>query len=183
MNKRTSDLNKGGLKTNLRLGFTLIELLVVVLIIGILSAVALPQYRAAVLKSRSAGLVSLMRMLKDAQEVYYLANGQYAANLDELDIALPEGASFSSDGGFVSILDYPNGYRFSVNIGDDAHVRGTETRSGLLFAVRFDHVSGGYKPGEWHCGVGENADDVTLAQVCKSMGGTPLSATVYRLPW
>ena len=163
-------------------GFTLIELLVVVLIIGILSAVALPQYRAAVLKSRAAGLVSLMHTVKDAQEVYYLANGRYAANLDELEMALPQGASFSSSGGFVSILDYPNGYRFSVAVGDDAHVRGTERKSGLLFAVRFDHAAGGYKPGEWHCGTGGSADG-SLERVCTSMGGTPIGDGVYRLPW
>ena len=67
-------------------GFTLIELLVVVLIIGILSAVALPQYTKAVWKSRAAQLQVMVKSLADAQKVFILANGTYANNFSSLDI-------------------------------------------------------------------------------------------------
>ena len=78
---------------------TLIELLVVVLIIGILAAVALPQYQIAVTKARMARLMPLLKNLRDAQETYYLANGRYALTFDELNIDIPTPKSITAASG------------------------------------------------------------------------------------
>ena len=72
-------------------GFTLIKLLVVVLIIGILAAVALPQYQRAVLKSRATEAILTLQKIYQAQNAYYLANGQYTTDLNQLDIEIKNG--------------------------------------------------------------------------------------------
>lgn len=69
--------------------FTLIELLVVVLIIGILAAVALPQYNKAVEKSRAAQALTLLKSTYNAALAYDLANGSHATSVDELSIDIP----------------------------------------------------------------------------------------------
>ncbi len=88
----TPDSNLRGWKQ----AFTLIELLVVVLIIGILSAVALPQYQKAVAKVRVARLLPIMKSVEDAQEVYKMTNGEYATDFGVLDIEMPGGAKDTS---------------------------------------------------------------------------------------
>ena len=79
------------------LGFTLIELLVVVLIIGILAAVAVPQYQVAVAKSRSLQAMTLMDKLWEAQQVYFMEHGVYADKLSDLVLEVPNGYTSLSD--------------------------------------------------------------------------------------
>lgn len=60
--------------------FTLIELLVVVLIIGILSAIALPQYTKAVEKARVAEVLSNVKAIENSIDIYLMENGGYPSS-------------------------------------------------------------------------------------------------------
>ena len=77
-------------------GFTLIELLVVVLIIGILSAVALPQYTKAVEKARATEALSITSNIVNAVETTILSSGVYDSDV----YADPENWDISLSGGY-----------------------------------------------------------------------------------
>jgi len=74
-------------------GFTLIELLVVVLIIGILAAIALPQYKVAVGKVKLATVKNATESILQAEQRYYLVHNEYTTDLSALDIELPNNAN------------------------------------------------------------------------------------------
>jgi prepilin-type N-terminal cleavage/methylation domain-containing protein len=107
-----------------RKAFTLIELLVVVLIIGILAAIALPQYRKSVVKSKLADLIITARAIKNAQDIYFLTYGNYAKDFGKLDFGFKcdsitnvvEGA-YCNTGKGRSIKLF-NGVGFFVREGD-----------------------------------------------------------------
>ncbi len=78
-------------------GFTLIELLVVVLIIGILSAVALPQYTAAVEKSRASEALINLKHALDARMLEKMNADESTGNAQ--DIMELSGGFWSTTGG------------------------------------------------------------------------------------
>ena len=75
-----------------RNGFTLIELLVVVLIIGILAAVAMPQYQKAVERTRMTEAITLLDTISKAQQRSLMEVGAFVNDFSALDVA-PRGAS------------------------------------------------------------------------------------------
>ena len=90
-------------------GFTLIEMLIVVLIIGILAAIVLPQYRLAVIKSKYSTIKTMTQELVSAGERYYLATGNRPSKFSDLDI------SFNNVTGIdTSAITFPNGNTCSM---------------------------------------------------------------------
>ena len=65
-------------------GFTLIELVTVIALVAILAAIALPNYRVAIMQSKEAVLKENLFRLRDLIDQYYLDKGQYPSTLETL---------------------------------------------------------------------------------------------------
>lgn len=157
--------------------FTLIELLVVVLIIGILSAIALPQYQRTIDKSRTATMLPLMKRWLDAMTLYKLENGsycldnnQYCPSGDELGVAWPSDWDCSSPDSVECNND--KWYCFS-NEEQTGHVYCSSLwKRNDNFTIFMTQVDDPYYPaGKRFCLGSEKG--------CKFLGGTLIEGTYY----
>jgi type IV pilus assembly protein PilE len=146
-------------------GFTLIELLVVVLIIGILAAVALPQYTKAAERGKASEALIMGKAIRDSLDRYALANGAWpdTFNPDDLDISVPPNASFT--GGVMKLNRFSYSYSGLGTGKNVLYVPSTKPLSdGSVIWFDIYAVS---NSGKIHC----NAVSGTRAeQICKTYG-------------
>ena len=150
-------------------GFTLIELLVVVLIIGILAAVAVPQYQKAVLKSRTTEALAMLKNIITAQEVYFLANGEYDySGFTKLDINVPDNLIVTSKTGKEESPRQYYYYCVPHSCMAVAYDAGLPTLEYHMQKLSDDIIAGKF----W-CQINANtplAKNETAKQICKSLG-------------
>ncbi len=146
--------------------FTLIELLVVVLIIGILAAVAIPQYQKAVLKAKVTPAMAFLKTLANAQETYYLANGSYATNVDELAIDFPAGTTLI-DNMYHQFPDGNSLYRITPGYAAIL-INRTAERGEIQINYFFEHVNSTINTAKTFYCLSPKSDTLGNA-VCKSL--------------
>ena len=140
-----------------RRGFTLIELLVVVLIIGILAAIALPQYNKAVKKSRAAEAWTILKSMDDALAAKNLEMGTHNQkyNFEDLPVSFVKKDGTNATGTWFQSNDWE--YMFSYTGEALAATPGFGSAEVLLAFDGSTKVCWGSKEACSAYGLGKNA--------------------------
>ncbi|MDR0645856.1 MAG: prepilin-type N-terminal cleavage/methylation domain-containing protein [Elusimicrobiota bacterium] len=153
-------------------GFTLIELLVVVLIIGILGTIALPQYNAAVLKSRLSTVMSNVAAISNSLDIYYLTNGSYPVDtVIPLDISI---GRCSASGGSINCPTATYDYYVSPIIVIGGFLTGKRGIAYLQYPAYYDNA----KRNTRECWADKTNDIAN--KICKSLGGVENGTSTWR---
>jgi len=144
-------------------GFTLIELLVVVLIIGILAAIALPQYQKAVLRSRAAEALTNVRAIGNAENAYTLETGGPTFNFSDLGVTMNDSCTGAACkvGKWFYNLDAPGGH---VSAYYDATTAPDQTKLTIVYKFQETSQYPDWHIGEFGCAPRGNADWTKLCQ-------------------
>ena len=117
--------------------FTLIELLVVVLIIGILSAIALPQYQKAIYKARMAEVAVRVKAMEQTMSLYALEKGfptSGAVDLFEVNPDLASGLTKVPDDDAGLLGTVPTPYYASKYVWYAAYCNSTDCELHAYFS-------------------------------------------------
>ena len=134
---------------NNKKGFTLIELLVVVLIIGILAAMAMPQYFKAVERSRMTEADTLLGSIAQAQRRKFLQRNSFTTNYKGLDVS-PKGSSGSTYYTKGNPTTGANGNGFAVVLSgtDFTGGKATATRHAATGTLQYNYSLERYYQGD-----------------------------------
>lgn len=143
-------------KKNNKKGFTLIEILVAVLIIGALSAIAMPSYMRSVERSRAANPMANLSAIAKAQKAYSFGTEHYTDNISNLDISLVDESNGEDATGstFESVF-------FTYRIYGDDRAVAVATRKDVSADKRYE-LSVEYGSGQIYCRPIENKTCIDL---------------------